>query len=63
MAEMAMHGTYNAALVTLSIAVAILASFTALNLSGRLLAAAGAAQLISRARSGCAPCTAIPPTS
>lgn len=40
-----MHGTYDPVLVTLSIAVAILASFTALNLSGRLLAAAGAAQL------------------
>jgi NO-binding membrane sensor protein with MHYT domain len=41
---MVMSGTYDPFLVALSVAVAILASFTALNLSGRLLAADRAAR-------------------
>ncbi|HEX9569454.1 MAG TPA: MHYT domain-containing protein, partial [Rhodospirillales bacterium] len=40
-----MSGSYDPVLVSLSVAVAILASFTALNLAGRLLAADRAAKL------------------
>jgi PAS domain S-box-containing protein len=42
---MAVTGHYDAVLVALSVAVAIFASFTALNLAGRLLAAEGTARL------------------
>jgi diguanylate cyclase (GGDEF)-like protein/PAS domain S-box-containing protein len=41
---MSVHGSYDILLVTLSVAVAIFASFTALNLAGRLLAADKAAR-------------------
>jgi methyl-accepting chemotaxis protein len=41
-----MHGTYDASLVALSILIAVLASFTALTLAGRVKEAAGRARLI-----------------
>jgi diguanylate cyclase (GGDEF)-like protein/PAS domain S-box-containing protein len=41
---MSIHGSYDPLLVSLSVAVAIFASFTALNLAGRLLATDGAAR-------------------